>query len=35
VELANLLTPLTGVGDAAGVETLHRYAAWIAGREQA
>jgi uncharacterized RDD family membrane protein YckC len=35
VELARLLTPLTGVGDAAGVETLHRYAAWIAGREQA
>lgn len=35
VELAKLLAPLTGAGDAAGVETLHRYAAWIAGRESA
>lgn len=35
VELANLLAPLTGAGDAAGVEALHRYAAWIAGRDPA
>lgn len=35
MELANLLSGLTGAHDAAAVETLHRYAAWIAGREPA
>lgn len=34
-ELADLLSPLTGVEGEPGVRRLHGYAAWIAGRERA
>lgn len=34
-ELADLLSPLTGVEGEQGVQVLHNYAAWIAGRERA
>ncbi len=34
-ELADLLSPVTGVPGEPGVQVLHNYAAWIAGRERA
>lgn len=34
-ELADLLSPITGAEGEQGVQVLHGYAAWIAGRERA